>query len=64
MITYNYILIWGSFDYDDDIMIPDKIYGCQDYPSMEEAEQIGELLLERGKADSYYIITNKTKILL
>lgn len=64
MTTFNYILIWGSFDYQDDIVTFYKIYGYQDYPSMEDAEEAGESLLESGEAESYYIITNDTKIIL
>lgn len=63
-IYFNYILIWGDFDYEDDIVRFYKIYGYQDYPSMEDAEKVGELLIERGEAGSYYIITNETKVLL
>lgn len=31
---------------------------------MEDAEEVGELLIERGEAGSYYIITNESRILL
>jgi hypothetical protein len=60
----NYLLVWGSFDYEDDICQLDRIYGFEDHPTMKDAEEKGEYLIENGKCDSYVIIDNDTKIIL